>query len=169
MTDSVKFIGKKAKVKEAGGAWVIEFPRTLTHFHTYGELTPYFKGLTEGKLMGTRCTNPGCPISKGKGEIFIPPRADCPDCLGKMEWVEMPNPVTGKIYSYTKVMRGGTGLEISTPYFQIDVMLEGVCTIPKGYLVNAKEPPKLGQKVKAFFRKGKSASNTCLDVYWKLV
>ncbi len=169
MTDKVKVIGKKSIFREAGNAWVVEFPRTLMHYHTYGELTPYFKALTEGKLMGTKCVNPKCPVSKGNGETWIPPRADCPDCYSKMEWVEMPNPLKGKIYSFTRVEHGGTGLELSTPYYQIDVMLDGVCTIPKGYLVNAKTAPKIGQKVRAFFRTGAKATHTCLDVYWKLV
>lgn len=168
MTDQVKFTGKKSVVKEYGDRWVIEWPRTLTHYHMYGELTPYFKALTEGKLLGTRCTNPGCPIGKGAGETWIPPRADCPDCHAKMEWVELPNPVVGTIYSYTRVERGGTGVEISVPYFQIDVELAGVCTIPKGYLVDAKSEPKIGQKVQAAFKTGAEATNTCLDVYWKL-
>ena len=169
MTDKVKFIGEKAKVKEYGDAWVIEFPRTLMHYHTYGELTPHFKALGQGKLMGTRCTNKACPISQGKGQTWVPPRIDCPDCHAKMKWVEVKAPVIGKIYSFTRVERGGYGLEISTPYYQIDVEIKGLCTIPKGYLVNAKKEPKIGDKVQAFFRKGKEASHTSLDIYWKLV
>lgn len=162
----VKYTGKEAAVKEINGAWVIEFPRSLTHYHTYGKLTPYFKGLTEGKLMATRCTNPKCKISKGKGEMWLPPRADCPDCYDSMEWVELRQPILGSIYSYTLVKRGGTGLEIETPYYQIDIKLEGCCTIPKGYLINTRKEPHIGAKVTPVFRT-KSPSHTCLDIAWK--
>jgi uncharacterized OB-fold protein len=162
----VKYIGTPAKVKEDGGAWVIEFPRSLTHFHTYGKLTPYFKGLTEGKLMATRCTNPKCRISKGNGEMWLPPRADCPDCYEPMQWVEVKQPIVGKIYSYTEVKRGGTGLEIEAPYYQIDIKLENCCTIPKGYLCDSRKEPKTGTKVTPVFRT-KDPTHTSLDIAWK--
>ena len=67
------------KMHETGDAWIVELPRfgeEGIHFHTYGLLTPYFKGLTEGRLMATRCPNARCPISRGKGELWLPPRAD---------------------------------------------------------------------------------------------
>ena len=74
--------------------------------------------------MATRCINPECPIGKGKGELWLPPRADCPDCHQPMVWEEVKNP-EGYIYAYTYVERGGTGLEIECPYYQIDVKIEG--------------------------------------------
>ena len=80
------------KMHETGDAWIVELPRfgeEGIHFHTYGLLTPYFKGLTEGRLMATRCTNAGCPISRGKGELWLPPRADCPDCHQPMVWQQV--------------------------------------------------------------------------------
>jgi uncharacterized protein len=172
MSDKVKLNTTKSEIKEKGDAWVLIWPRVGdergSHRHTYGLLTPYFKGLTEGRLMGTLCTNPGCPISKGKGEIWLPPRADCPDCHAKMEWAEVKNPA-GYVYAYTFVERGGTGLEIECPYYQIDVKLPGVCTIVKGWLVNRDKKVKIGDKVKARFRTGADATNTCLDLYWELV
>jgi uncharacterized OB-fold protein len=169
MSDKVKLKTTPSEITEKGDAWILHFPRfgkEGTHLHTYGLLTPYFKGLKEGKLLGTRCVNPGCPISKGKGELWIPPRADCPDCHQPMVWDEVKDP-RGYIYAYTYVERGGTGLEIETPYWQIDVKLDGVCSIVKGYLVDRK-PIKIGDKVRAKFHTGKDATNTCLDIYWEL-
>ena len=163
---TVKYIGKAATKREVGEAWVIEWPRSLTHYHTYGKLTPYFKGLTEGKLMATRCVNKDCPISKGNGEFWLPPRADCPDCHAPMEWTELKQPIVGKVYSYTLVKRGGTGLELATPYYQIDVMLPGCCTIPKGYLLNADIEPRTGMKVTPMFRTD-NPTFTSLDIAWK--
>ena len=65
---------------------------------------------------------------------WLPPRADCPDCHQPMVWKEITDP-RGYIYAYTYVERGGTGLEIACPYYQIDVKIDGVCTIVKSYLV----------------------------------
>ncbi len=170
MSDRVKLNTTPTKFSEDGRAWVIEMPRfgeEGTHYHTYGLLTPYFVGLTQGKLMGTKCVNPQCPISQGKGELWVPPRADCPDCHAPMEWEELKNP-TGYIYSYTYVERGGQGLEIECPYYQVDVKLEGVTSIVKSWLIDRK-PIKIGDKVKAGFRTGNEATNTSLDLYWELM
>jgi len=151
-----------------GEAWVVRLPRfgeEGTHFHTYGLLTPYFKGLAEGRLMATRCIFDGCPIGKGNGELWIPPRADCPDCHRPMVWQEIPDP-HGYVYSYTLVERGGTGLEIPTPYYQIDVKMDEVCTILKSYLVGGIDPLRIGDRVRARFRTGPEATHTALDLYF---
>jgi uncharacterized OB-fold protein len=168
--DRVKLKTKPSEITHVEDVWVLHFPRfgeEGTHYHSYGLLTPYFRGLTEGRLTGTRCKNSGCPVSRGDGELWIPPRADCPDCHQPMVWDEVKNP-EGYIYTYTYVERGGSGLEIECPYYQIDVKLKGVCTIVKSYLIN-RTSIKIGDKVRAHFLTGKDATNTCLDLYWELV
>lgn len=170
MNERVELKTTLSKIDIVGESWILHFPRfgeDGTHYHTYGMLTPYFRGLTEGKLLGTKCVSPKCPISKGKGELWLPPRADCPDCHQPMVWEEIMDP-RGYIYTYTYVERGGTGLEIECPYYQIDVKLDGVCTIVKSYLSDRK-PIKIGDKVRARFRTGKEATHTCLDLYWELI
>ena len=169
MKDRVDLKTTPSKITPANDVWVLHLPRfgeEGTHFHTYGLLTPYFKGLTEGRLMATRCTNPRCPISKGNGEMWLPPRADCPDCHQPMVWQEVKD-TKGYIYAFTYVERGGTGLEIECPYYQIDVKMEGVGTIVKSYLLDRK-PIKIGDKVRARFRTGAAATNTCLDLSFEL-
>jgi uncharacterized OB-fold protein len=170
MDDKVKLNTTPSKITEAGGAWILHNPRfgpEGTHLHTYGLLTPYFKGLTEGKLLATKCVNPKCPIYHGKGELWLPPRADCPDCHQPMPWEEVKDP-QGYIYTFTYVERGGQGLEIECPYYQIDVKMPGVATIVKSYLVDRK-PIKIGDKVRARFRTGGEATHTCLDLYFELI
>jgi uncharacterized OB-fold protein len=66
------------------------------------------------------------------------------------------------VYTYTKVAYGGMGLEISEPYWQIDIELPGVCTIFKGWLKYGE--PKIGMKVKAAFQE--EPTNTILNIYW---
>jgi uncharacterized OB-fold protein len=170
MADKVQLKTRPSQITPVGDVWLLHFPRfgeEGTHYHTYGMLTPYFRGLGEGRLMATRCVNPRCPISKGHGELWLPPRADCPDCHQPMVWEQIKDP-SGYIYAYTHVERGGTGLEIECPYYQVDVKIAGVCTIIKGYLLDRK-PIKIGDKVRAGFLTGADATHTCLDIYWELV
>ena len=167
--DQVTLETAPSAIDTVGDAWVVQNPRfgaEGTHYHTYGLLTPYFKGLTEGRLMGTACVNSRCPVSKGHGELWLPPRADCPDCHQPMAWREVGD-ARGYIYSYTQVVRGGTGLEIECPYYQIDVKIEGVGTILKSYLFD-RTPIKIGDRVRARFRTGPDATHTCLDLCWEL-
>ncbi|MCK4909799.1 MAG: hypothetical protein KAS70_07860 [Planctomycetes bacterium] len=155
----VQFIGEETEIMENDPSMVIKWPRSLVHRHTYGKLTPFFKGLQESKLMATRCPNPKC---KAK-ELWLPPRAHCPDCHADMKWEEIPQPVIATIYTFTKVVYAGIGLELTTPYWQIDVEIPGACTIFKGYLKYGE--PKVGMKVKAEFRKDKP-TNTILNMCW---
>ncbi len=166
--DLVTLTTQSSVVDTVGDAWVVHNPRfgdEGTHFHTYGMLTPYFKGLGEGRLMATRCVNRLCPVSTGNGELWLPPRADCPDCHQPMTWREVPDP-RGYVYAFTQVARGGTGLEIECPYYQIDVKMNGVCTILKSYLVD-RGTIRIGDRVRARFRTGPEATHTCLDLYWE--
>jgi uncharacterized OB-fold protein len=154
---TTEYIGTPLEFHDLEPAWVVKWPRSLTHMHTYGLLTPFFKGLSEGKLLATRCTNPQCPHQ----HTWLPPRADCPDCYERMEWVEVPT--VGEIYAFTMLDYAGIGIEMTTPYWQIDVAIKGVNTIFKGYLAHGKA--EIGMKVKAQFRT-ENPTHTILDVYW---
>jgi uncharacterized OB-fold protein len=154
-----KFTGQVTKIRQDKPATVIEWPRSITHVHTYGMLSPFFEGLRKGKLMATRCPNGRCPEKR----LWIPPRGHCPDCHTEMNWKTLPNPVIGSIYAFTQVVYAGIGIELSTPYWQIDVEIPGLATIPKSYLLSGE--PHIGMKVKAEFRT-KQPTNTVLDYYW---
>jgi len=84
-----------------------------------------------------------------------------------MVWEEVKD-TRGYVYAYTYVERGGTGLEIECPYYQVDVKIDGVWTIVKSYLVNRRKI-KIGDKVKAGFRTGAAATHTNLDLYFELI
>lgn len=155
----IKFIGRVTKIRQTEPATVIEWPRSITHIHTYGMLSPFFEGLRKGELRATLCPNRDCPENR----LWIPPRGHCPDCHTEMVWKTLPNPVIGKIYTFTEVVYAGTGIELSTPYWQVDVEIPGLATIPKSYLLYGK--PSIGMKVKAEFRT-KNPTNTVLDYYW---
>lgn len=154
-----KFIGQVTKIRQTEPRTVIEWPRTLTHVHTYGMLSPFFQGLKEGKLMATFCPNKKCEENR----LWIPPRAHCPDCHTEMKWKTLRSPVMGEVYAFAQVVYAGIGIELSTPYWQIDVQIPGLATVPKSYLLYGK--PYIGMKVRAEFRTEKP-TNTILDYYW---
>ncbi len=137
-----------------------------THYHTYGLLTPYFKGLAEGRLMATRCLNPRVPDRQGATASCGCRRAPTARIATSRWCGSRSQDPRGYIYTYTQVERGGTGLEIECPYYQIDVKIEGVCTIVKSYLIGP-GPVRIGDRVKARFRTGAEATHTCLDLYWE--
>ena len=136
---------------------VIKNVKDHYHIHTYGGLTRFFKGLTEGKLMATRCPNKDC----AEGRMWLPPRLHCPDCLGEMEWVEAPT--EGTIYTHSTVLYPGAPFRLSTPCTLISVEIEGVCTKLLSYLKRGEA--KIGLPVKAVFNTAKP-THTILDLAW---
>ena len=155
----IHFIGEATELFEhEGEESVILWPRSPVHRHTYGKLTRFFTGLKKGELWATRCKTKGCEPG-----MWLPPRADCPDCNQPMGWVQIKKPI-GEIFTFTEVLYPGAGVELTTPYYQIDVKLPKCCTIMKGYLVRGK--PFIGMKVKAGFRT-ENPTNTTLDLYWE--
>jgi uncharacterized OB-fold protein len=159
VASGIHLTGEPMLIEKTSPAMVIQWPRTLLHHHTYGLLSPFFEGLKKGKLMATKCATKDCEQG-----FWLPPRADCPDCHARMKWVELKNPVIGEIFTFTHVEYPGHGIEISYPYYQIDIKIPGAATVMKGYL--AKGEAKIGMKVKACFRT-KGSTNTILDLYWE--
>ncbi|HDQ99342.1 MAG TPA: hypothetical protein ENN51_03535 [candidate division WOR-3 bacterium] len=136
-----------------------KWPRSLMHYHTYGLLSPFFEGLKLGILRATKCPTKGCETG-----LWLPPRADCPDCHARMDWVDLKNPVIGEVFTFTHVEYPGHGIELSYPYYQIDVKIPGCCTVMKGYLVRG--TARIGMKVRAGFRT-EAPTNTIFDLFWE--
>ena len=80
---------------------VIKNPKTWYHSHSYGGWGKFFKGLAQEKILATRCSNPDCKEKR----LWVPPRANCPDCWHDMDWVEAPQ--TGVIYTHSVVTYPG--------------------------------------------------------------
>lgn len=155
----IRYIGEPLKIFQED-PMVVEWPRSLKHFHAYGKLSKFFQELKKGRLFATRCPTTDCEEKR----LWLPPRADCSDCNQPMKWVEVPQPVIGKVYTFTKVEYPGAGIELECPYIQIDVDLgREFATIFKGYMLYGE--PEIGMKVVAGFRKD-NPTNTILDIYW---
>ncbi|MFX0013857.1 MAG: Zn-ribbon domain-containing OB-fold protein [Promethearchaeota archaeon] len=90
------WVWQNVRAGTAGGTDWIEQQIYYDMLYTFrlGALSPYAKGLLEGKLLGTRC--PKC------GDITFPPRVNCWNLECKLEiteWVEMPH--SGILHTFT--------------------------------------------------------------------
>lgn len=136
---------------------VIKNPKTWYHIHSYGGWGKFFKGLAQGKLLGTKCVNSDC----AENRIWLPPRCECPDCWHNMEWTEAPT--TGKVYTWSEVKYPGELFRLPAGTSLISIELDGVCTKFMSYMKEGK--PEIGMSVKAVFNT-KKPTNTILDVAW---
>lgn len=136
---------------------VIKNLKTWYHMHTYGGWSKFFQALQEGKLLGTRCTNPECEEKR----IFVPPRTDCQDCWSRTEWVQAPH--VGTIYTFSSITYPGELFRAKAPVPLISVELEGVCTKLMSYMREGQ--PEFGMPVKAVFET-ENPTNTILDLSW---
>ena len=136
---------------------VIKNQKNWYHIHTYGGWGKFFKGLQQGKLLATRCTNAECQEKR----LWVPPRCECPDCWHEMEWIEAPT--AGKIYTHSTVLYPGAPFRASIPCPLISIDLQGVCTKLMSYLKEGE--PEIGMPVRAVFNTEKP-TNTILDLAW---
>jgi uncharacterized OB-fold protein len=145
---------------------VVEKPRSPTHIHTYGAETPFFKGLTQGKLMATKCQNSQCQPSGKEGYYYLPPRIYCPDCLEKMVWDDITQWAREKatIHTHITVNRPGAFNRVPMPCELISVEIEGVATVLMSKLIGAK--PQIGMSIEPVFETT-NPTFTILDLSWK--
>jgi len=137
-------------------------PRDIVHIHTYGGEAPFFESLPKGKLLGTTCTNEACEY---KGTIYIPFRIHCPDCLSRMDIVDLTEAAqrTATVHSFMVTERTGAFNTLPKPIKFINVEFDGVDTILMGYL-SAGEP-EMGMKVVPIFNTT-NPTFTILDLSW---
>ena len=147
---------------EHGELMGVTNPRDLTHVHMYGGEAPFFEGLSQGKLLGTRCDNSDC---EANGSIFIPFRIHCPDCLVKNNIVDMTDTARkgATVHTFMITERTGAFNTLPKPIRFVNVEFESVPTILMGYLSVGE--PEIGMKVGPIFNTSKP-SYTILDLSW---
>jgi len=138
---------------------VIEKPRAPIHIHTYGGESPFFRGLSQGKLLATRCNTRGCDAGK---DLMLPPRVYCPDCLEKMEWVELEKP-DATVHTFIKVAYPGAFNRLEIPSILISVEIRGVSTLMMSVLREGE--PEIGLPIEPRFNTT-SPTFTILDLWW---
>jgi len=148
---------------ESGKLCGVTNPRRLVHTHSYGGEADFFEGLSQGRLLGTRCDNDEC--EEGYESVWIPYRIHCPDCLQRMTSVDLTEvaDTTGTIHSFMITERTGAFNTLTKPIKFINVEFEGVCTILMGYMLCGE--PRIGDRVRPIFATA-SPTYTIVDLAW---
>jgi uncharacterized OB-fold protein len=123
---------------------IIRYPYSITYIHSYAEDTPFFLGLAEGRLRGSRCTKKGC------GFVFATPRGHCMVCGSPTEWMDLPK--KGRVHSWTTCHFGSEAFLKETPYNLAMVEFEGAGSLMLVRLKDAVESDLyVGMPVEAKF------------------
>jgi len=124
---------------------VIKHPYSIEYLHSYGQDSPFFAGLANKKLLGTRCGR--CRYT------YATPRLHCANCGKETDWVELPQ--EGRVHTFTTCYFGSEEFLKETPFHLILVEFDGADTLLLARLigVSAPEDIRIGMKVKAKFRR----------------
>ncbi len=134
---------------------IIKYHYEIDYIHSYAEDTPFFIGLSQGKIMGSRCTK--CKYG------FATPRSHCMECGAPTTWEQVPN--KGRIHTFTTCYFGGEAFLDETPFTLILVEFEGFDTLFLSRIVGIDfEKVKIGMPVKAQYLRNSKFKPT--DVYF---
>ncbi len=123
---------------------IIDFPYSIRYIHSYAEDSPFFLGLAEGRLRGSRCTNRAC------GFVFATPRSHCMVCGQPTQWIDLPK--KGRLHSWTTCHFGSEAFLKETPYNLALVEFEGAGSLLLVRLKECTEPEiYVGMPVEARF------------------
>jgi uncharacterized OB-fold protein len=98
---------------------VIKHPYHIEYIHSYGQDSPFFAGLANSKLLGTRCA--GCAYT------YATPRRACMYCGGDCDWIELPR--EGRVHTFTVCHYGSQEFLAETPFVLVLVEWPGVDTL----------------------------------------
>ena len=135
---------------------VIKHPYHVEYVHSYGQDSPFFAGLSNGKLLGPRCGR--CAYT------YATPRLACATCGGETDWVELPR--DGRVHTFTTCYFGSEEFLKETPFHLVLVEFSGVDTLLLARLIGPEGPEdiRIGMKVTARFRRNSRLKPT--DVYF---
>src|SRR3990167_6242304 len=127
----------------------------IDYIHSYAEDSPFFIGLSQGKLLGSECRK--CH------HRFATPRAYCMECGSATKWIELP--LEGRIHTWTTCYYGGEAFLKETPFNLILVEFDGVDTLMMARLIGlSQDQIQIGMKVRAQFVRNSKFKPT--DVYF---
>lgn len=130
----------------------------IDYQHSYAQDSPFFVGLSKGKLLGSRCIS--CEYT------FATPRAHCMNCGSPTEWRELP--LTGRVHTFTTCYYGSEAFLNETPFTLVMVEFDGADTLMMSRLKGAKpEDARIGMAVWARFARTPSFRIT--DVWFEPV
>jgi hypothetical protein len=130
--------------QEGEESLVIRFPYAINYIHSYAEDSPFFLGLAEGRLRGSRCTRKTC------GYVYGTPRGHCMACGSPTEWIDLPT--RGRVHSWTTCHFGSEAFLKETPYNLALIEFDGVRSLLLVRLKDASESDiYVGMPVEARF------------------
>ena len=130
--------------KDSVESLIIEDPSSIKYIHSYAEDSPFFLALAEGRILGSRCSNPRCKF------VFATPRSHCMVCGRATEWTELPK--VGRVHSWTTCHYGGEAFLKDTPYNLAMIEFEGADSLLLARLKDAVESELyVGMPVEARF------------------
>lgn len=154
---NVPFPKDLAQLKEMSPI-IIKQPYEIVYLHSYGQDSPFFAALANGKLISTKC--PKC------GYAYGTPRLHCMYCGSECDWVELPE--EGRIHTFTVCHFGSQVFLPQCPFILILVEWDGVDTLFMARLmgadVNEASLDWVGRKVRARFVRNSKFNPT--DVYF---
>ena len=134
---------------------IIKSHYEIDYIHSYAEDSPFFVGLSQGKLLGSECRR--CHYR------FATPRAYCMQCGGATKWIELP--LAGRIHTWTTCYYGGEEFLKETPFNLILVEFDGVDSLFLARLVGVtQERIQIGMRFRAQFLRNSKFKPT--DVYF---
>jgi uncharacterized protein len=143
--------------KDGHESLVVRSPYAIEYIHSYAEDSPFFLGLAQGKLKGSRCTERSCRF------VFATPRSHCMVCGHPTEWIDLPK--EGKVHSWTTCRFGSEAFLKETPYNLALVEFEGAGSVLLGRLKDCTESEiYVGMPVEARFAETPAYSIT--DVWF---
>ena len=98
---------------------IIQDHYEIDYRHSYAQDSPFFVGLSQGMLLGSRCT--GC------GYRYATPRSHCMECGATTTWEALPP--TGRIHTFTVCYYGGESFLKETPFLFVLVEFDQVNTL----------------------------------------
>lgn len=134
---------------------IIKWHYEIDYIHSYAEDSPFFIGLSQGKLLGSECT--GCH------QKYATPRGYCMECGKKTRWIELP--LEGRIHTWTTCYLGSEAFLKETPFNLVLVEFDGIDTLLLARMIGAsQEEMRVGMKIRAQFRRNSRFDPT--DVYF---
>lgn len=135
---------------------VIKHPYAIEYLHSYGQDSPFFAGLANKRLLGTRCES--CRYT------YATPRLHCANCGKETDWVELPQ--EGRVHTFTTCFFGSEEFLKETPFHLVLVEFDGADTLLLARLIGVEHPEdiRIGMKIRARFRRNSQLKPT--DVYF---
>lgn len=149
---------EEAKKRSPREFMVIDRASFAFYSHSYGLVSPFFRGLLEGKIKGTKC--PKC------GAVYCPPRAHCwnPACkVCECEWLDLP--LTGVVHTFTVQCLAAAPFEHQLPFSMGWVQIDGADTTLATMLHIDPKELFIGMKVKMEFMPKEQRRGDLLDMY----